>query len=295
MAMHKTERTGLVIAIFAHAAIVAALSIGLARRNDLTPPSKRITVQIADEVGLTSTSPTPFAVPAPDVAPEIGEAPPPPDTGEPSPAPTPSPVSSSAPVPSPAPSPSPKAAPKPAPAARKPSAKPAPKPTPAPAATPKADEPKKEAAAPRRYDSSARRRPDAPSGGSRLGANFLEGVSDQASTSTSRTPPAEKAGPAVLASLERELLRQVKPHWRPPTGADAEKLRTKVTARLDRSGNIIGQPQAVTTGETASNANQVSLHRERAIAAVRQGAPYNFPDQYYDAWSTIEPVLYLGL
>lgn len=132
--------------------------------------------------------------------------------------------------------------------------------------------------------------------GSRLGKDFLKGVTDTASTSSNQNIRAEKASSAAVASLERELYRLVKQKWRPPTGADAEKLRTKVTARLDRSGNIVGTPTATTTGITASNRSQADIHKERAIAAVKLASPYtSFPEKYYEEWQVIEPVLYLGI
>ncbi len=120
-------------------------------------------------------------------------------------------------------------------------------------------------------------------------------MTDKPSTSRAQTPPAATIGPAVVASLQRELLRQVKPHWVPPTGADAELLRTRVVVRLDENGNIVGTPQATTTGVNASNRAQEALHKERAIAAVRRAAPFKFPAQYYAEWQTIEPTFYLGL
>lgn len=132
--------------------------------------------------------------------------------------------------------------------------------------------------------------------GSRLGKDFLKGVTDQSSVSRNQNISAEKASSSAVASLRRELLRQVKPHWRPPTGADAEKLRTKVTARLDRSGNIVGTPTATTSGVNASNRSQAAIHKERAIAAVKLAAPFKtFPEKFYDEWQVIEPVLFLGV
>lgn len=132
--------------------------------------------------------------------------------------------------------------------------------------------------------------------GSRLGKDFLKGVTDQSSVSRNQNITAEKASASTVASLQRELNRLVKRHWKPPTGADAELLRTKVTARLDRSGNIVGTPSATTSGINASNQSQAAIHKERAIAAVKLAAPFTtFPEKYYDEWQVIEPVLYLGI
>lgn len=131
---------------------------------------------------------------------------------------------------------------------------------------------------------------------SRLGKDFLKGVTDTPSTSRNQNIRAQKASPSAVASLQRELYRLIKRKWRPPTGADAELLRTKVTARLDRSGKVVGTPTAKTSGITASNRAQVKVHQERAIAAVRLAAPYTtFPRKFYDEWKVIEPVLHISI
>ncbi|MDM7956376.1 cell envelope biogenesis protein TolA [Blastomonas sp.] len=300
--MEKSERLGLSVAVVAHVALFGVLSLGIASRSELKMPTEPISVQLTDEVGLVSTAPSPSqeaaTATAPELAPEIEKAQPAPE-----PEPTPAPA-----VKRPEP-PAPRAVERPSPpkpkAAERPRPAPVPKParsTPPPPAKPQpkaAEKPKPAAPA----DTSDRRRPDRPAAqpaakaprAPRIGKDFLEGVTDKASTSRSQTPPASVAGPAVVASLQRELLRQVKPHWVPPTGADADQLRTKVTVRLDESGNIVGSPSATTTGVTSSNRAQEGLHKERAIAAVRRAAPFKFPPQFYSEWQTIEPTFYLGL
>lgn len=300
--MEKSERLGLSVALVGHVAVFAVLSLGIASRSELKMPTDPISVQLTDEVGLVSTAPNPTrdaaTATAPDIAPEIEKAAPAPDS-------TPAPA-----VNRPEP-PAPKTIERPAPPQPKAAERPRPAPTPKPArasppppAKPQPAEKSKTAEKPKSSASTStadRRRPDRPAPAAkaprapRIGSDFLEGVTDKASTSRSQTPPAAVAGPAVVASLQRELLRQVKPHWVPPTGADAEQLRTKVTVRLDESGNIVGSPSASTSGVTASNRSQEALHKERAIAAVRRAAPFKFPPQYYSEWQTIEPTFYLGL
>lgn len=300
--MERSERLGLSVAVVGHVALFAALSLGIASRSELKMPTEPLTVTLTDEVGLVSQSPSPnteaATATAPEIAPEIEKAAP---VQEPEPAPTP-------PVKRPEP-PAPKAIERPSPpkpkAAEKPRPAPVPKParsTPPPPAKPQPKAAEKPKPSPPK-DTSERRRPDRPAAkpaaqaprAPRIGKDFLEGVTDKASTSRSQTPPAAAAGPAVVASLQRELLRQVKPHWVPPTGADAELLRTRVVVRLDEQGNIVGTPSASTTGVNASNRAQEALHKERAIAAVRRAAPFKFPAQYYSEWQTIEPTFYLGL
>jgi hypothetical protein len=128
--------------------------------------------------------------------------------------------------------------------------------------------------------------PTSRTGGSRMGADFLQGVG---SSEGNRGAPAEVAGPAVQASLAQAINRQLKPNWRPPEGIDADKLVTRVRFRLNRDGSLAGSPEIVgqTTGQTPSNQAQVARHRELALRAVRLTAPFELSEQYYDAWKTI--------
>ncbi|MEH6757913.1 MAG: cell envelope biogenesis protein TolA [Parasphingorhabdus sp.] len=267
--MEKAEKIGLGIAAAGHIALVGLLSLSLISQPDEAYKPKSIEVMIADEVGLESASPNPAMVPpATSVAPELGDPDPldqmQPELSEPEPI-----KLTKAPEVKPTP-PREKTAAKPKPKAP-PQAKPAEKAKP-------------------------QEEPKAKPKGSRLGKDFLKGVTDETSVSRNQNITAEKVSASAVASLQRELYRQVKQHWKPPTGADAELLRTKVTARLDRSGNIVGTPSATTSGITASNQSQADVHKERAIAAVRLAAPYTtFPEKFYDEWQVIEPILYLGI
>lgn len=127
--------------------------------------------------------------------------------------------------------------------------------------------------------------------GSRLGSDFLKGITDRQTASTAQTPRAA-AGPAVEASLAREVLRQLKPHWKAPTGADAEQLRTSVSIRLNVDGTVAAVRVMETTGVTDSNRGQVRLHQEAAVKAVRLAAPFVLPTELYDAWKVLEPVTF---
>src|SRR3546814_4474483 len=95
--------------------------------------------------------------------------------------------------------------------------------------------------------------------GSRLGSDFLKGIETERPTkSTSTTPPAEKMSSTQVASLNAEIYRQLKPHWKPPSGADAELLKTQLSVHLNRDGSLQGRPEVLdTTGVTASNKAQV--------------------------------------
>jgi outer membrane biosynthesis protein TonB len=268
--MDRAEATGLGVATAGHLALLAALTFGLATTRLPVPKSDPIEVSFVDEVGLESTVPTPAAVePAALLAPEEG----PPEAAMPAP-PQIQPVAQPQPAvraPAPAPAPAPKAAqPKPSPPPPKPAARAvAAKPNAAPA------KPAKAAAKP------AATRPTGRLSG------LLTGVSDRNTESRSTAAPAATAGPAVQASLGAEVRRQLKPHWKAPTGADAEQLRTEVVIALAQDGRVTDIRIVGTTGQTASNRPQVPLHREQAERAVRLASPFRLPAQYYEAWKSL--------
>ncbi len=263
--MQRAEATGLGVAVVGHALLFGALSLGLMIAPKPIPPlTQPVDIQIVDEVGLTDTAPDPSPVePAASVAPEVGP---------PVEAPLPEPITAPQPKVTPAPTPPPKAAPKVA----TPTPKPAPRAAPATPPRPKLalDLSRPSAEAPR---------------GSRLGTDFRKGLSDRPNASTAQTPRAA-AGPAVEASLAREVLRQLKPHWKAPTGADAEQLRTTLSISLTRDGTVAAVRVIDTTGVTDSNRGQVRLHQEAAVKAVRLAAPFVLPTELYDAWKVLEPV-----
>jgi len=126
-----------------------------------------------------------------------------------------------------------------------------------------------------------------PTGGSRLGDDFLRGVSD-GERNDARGTPAATFGAAEQASLSQAINRQLKPHWSAPSGADAEKLVTVLAWELNRDGSLAGRPRVVSqTGITDSNRPQADLHAERAIRAVQLAAPFKLPDEFYDKWRRI--------
>jgi outer membrane biosynthesis protein TonB len=266
--MDRAEKLGLGAATAGHVVLFGLLSVGfLATPNPMKIERNPVEVTFAEDVGLEATAPRASQQPpATSVAPELGEpapAPPQPSQALPQPAPVPA-------KPAPAPVPAPKPQPAKPPVRQQQVAKPAPaRPAPAAKAAPK---------------------------GARLGPDFLKGLTESASVSRSAQASSPTIGPREQASLAAELKRQLKPHWRPPSGADVEKLRVTIVANLREDGSIAGEPRVVgPSGLTPSNRAQADLFVERALAAVRRGAPYNFPKQYYAAWRTIRPQLYEGL
>jgi outer membrane biosynthesis protein TonB len=282
--MDRSETLGLGIATAGHVLLLAALSLGLL--NAPMPETLRpapIDVELVDQVALESMA-RQSAPPPPSEAPEVGP------TEEPAPAPTP------APTPAPAPTP-----PKPAPEPPKPKLTPAPAPKPAPpkpkprpaASTPKST------SAPAKPTAKTAPAKDAGKGkasaakGSRLGPDFLKDIeAESASARANPAPAAAKMGAADVRALNAEINRQIKPYWRPPSGADADKLVTLLSVHLDRDGAVVGRPELVDQqGVTEANRAQAALHAERAIQAVLRASPFqNLPPQYYEQWNWLKPL-----
>ncbi len=277
--IERSESAGLTLSLLGHVALFGLLSVGfLATPNPLKLKPTPIEVALVDDVAPVSTAPNPTSeAPAAKLAPV--EAPVEPEPAPPQPAPNPAPPTKPQPAP-------PKPAPAPVPDAVKPAPRTPPKAAPArtPAKPATAQAPAKPAPA---------RRPVAPTG--RLDG-ILSGISDRPSTSKSTTPPAATAGPEVKAALGAAIIRQIRPHWAPPSGADSDKLRTTVTVRLNEDGSLAGEPRVSSqTGVTDSNRAQAALARDRAIRAVKLAAPFKLPPQFYGAWKVIAPVLYEDL
>lgn len=254
--MRREERIGLGIAAALHVALLAAFLFQPTSRADMSP-TQRMTVNLASEVGLEATAPDPVPESRAAIAPTLADTP--------------------QPVPEPA--------------------EPVAEPQPQPAPQPRVERPVVSAAKPRPADTTPRRRPDTPSkaaakpapksGGSRVGDNFLAGMGDSAATSETRAP-ASSAGPANTASLLQAIVRNIKPHWQPPSGPDVDQLVSKIRFRLNRDGSLNGRPQLVgQRGENATNATQAGRHAEQAIRAVQLAAPFDLPEEYYDSWKTV--------
>ncbi len=184
--------------------------------------------------------------------------------------------------------PQPVAAAAPAPAAAEPEmteaeSPPAPEPKPAPKPVAKTPTPPKATAKPeptKTKPAQAQRRPG-------LSRDLVAGLTD---TPSAAGTPAKTASVAVASSIGAEIRRQLKPHWKSPTGADVELLRTTLIVHLKRDGTIDGTPTLDSqTGVNESNRSQARLHIDQAIRAVRLAAPFQLPAEYYDAWKIIRP------
>lgn len=259
----RAEKTGFGVALAGHVLLFAALSLGIFSRAKLPSVNDPLDVILVDEVGLRSALPNPSTEPpAPSEAPELA----PPE--EPAPVePTPAPVE---------PTPRPKASdatqvPKPA---DKP--KPAEKPQPTP---------KKEEA----QDKSDRRRPDRDArgkaekpGGSRLGANFLKGISDDPKGKAS-TPRAAVSG-AAMQGLAAALARQFKPCYELGSlqGTPAMSIVTTLRLRYKPDGTVALAPELVEqTGIEASNQSYARQMSDIAKRAVLRCSPVRLPEELY--------------
>jgi outer membrane biosynthesis protein TonB len=274
--MDRAEQAGLGVAITGHVALFAALSLGLLSAPELPKlDNQPVEVTLATEIDLKSAAPTP-APPAP-AQPQAEPAPP-----------EPAPIL---------------AAPPPPPLIEKPQPKPVAKAEPAPKPKPKVEtKPKPVKVA--KADPEARRRPG-------LSNSIVAGLSDTPSQAKPTKPskvappsaaPAEPAGVSAAAmtgaqkaSLNSLIYTQLRPHWRPPSGADAELLITRLSVRLNKDGSLAADPEVITQdGINDSNRSQAKLHADRAIQAVRRAAPFNLPPQFYDGWKWLKPLNFDG-
>lgn len=275
--LSRDERIGLGIALGLHVALVAVLLVRPDRAPVFEPP-ERMTVNLATDVGLEATAPDPVPESRAAIAPELSPEP--------------------ARVVEPAPAPEPAAEPlvRPAPAPLRPVVTSSPKPKPAPrATTPPRPRPTTASTEPRRRPDTPSSRtqstpaPPKPAGGSRVGSDFLAGAGDSTATAETRVP-ASQIGASAKASLVQALSRQLKPHWKPPSGPDVEKISTYLRFRLNENGSLAGRPEVVRqTGVTDLNRNQAERHAELAMRAVQLAAPFKLPDEYYNAWKLVGP------
>lgn len=250
--LSREEMVGLLLAGAAHVALAWMLVTQRPDPRPLTPP-ERITVSLAEDVGLDSAAPDPSPDPAAAMAPELAPLPEPPVAAPPPPVrPT------ARPTPTPTPRATRTARPTPAPTATR-SARPTPAPT-----------------------SSATR-----AGAGRINENFLDGTSD---ATGDRGQAADRASPQQQASIAASVIRQLKPHWNPPSGVDVDRLVTVVRFRLNRDGSLNGSPEVVRqTGVNDNNRLQAPRHAEQALRAVRlaAGQGFDLPAQFYSEWDVL--------
>lgn len=264
------ERTGLIVAVVLHLALLAMLVVqGLFPAPAIEPP-QRMTVSLAEDVGMAATAPDPVAESRASAAPamETNPAPAPPQEQ-----PAPPQVQRPVPPQAQAPAPSTRAA-----ADTRPRRRP---------------DPPRTQAQPQRSAAAASSRAESPpqrsqrSGGSRLSDNFLEGAGDSSRSNETRVP-ASQIGNSAKASIIQAVARQIKPHWEPPNGPEVDKIVSYVRFRLNPDGTLAGRPEVVRqTGVNDTNRAQAGRHGEQAVRAVQLAAPFELPDEYYEAWKVV--------
>ena len=263
--MDRAELAGTGAALAFHVALVAALSLHLAR-VDTPPEPPSMEVELVDEVGLTAAAPQALP-PPPSQAPEIGEA----EPIAPAPAPALAP-------PPPAPAIVPTPAPRPVPAIRPaPPAKRAP-----PRAAPSKPAPAKAPARP------------APRV-SRIGDDFLKGIGDDAPASRAPAKPAAATfNAAAKADVASAIAAQIRPCAlrQRALGEGANRIRVVLNIRLTRAGRLQGTPTVIrVTGDDEDNLQYVELVKDQAIASYRECAPLRLPAELYQTpqggWSNI--------
>ena len=255
---HSEDGIGLVAAIVLHALLVGVLAWQVLFTPSLPSIPERMTVSLATEVSLESTAPDPVAESRASIAPTLTEEPAPPveetpiETAQPDAAPPPRPQTRTQPRPQ--------------------------------TRTPPPDTRQRRRPEPQRQPPATTRQ---SAGGSRIGNNFLEGQGAATNTDEVRIP-ANQIGRSARASLQQAINRQLRPYWDAPSGLDAEQLVTVLAFRLNEDGSLAGRPRVVSqSGITDSNRPQAPLHAERAIRAVQRAAPFDLPDEYYNAWRNI--------
>lgn len=120
-----------------------------------------------------------------------------------------------------------------------------------------------------------------------MGDDFLGGAGNSTTTTETRLP-ASQIGASARASLVDGLAREIRPHWQPPNGPEVDKIVTVLRFRLNENGSLAGKPSVVRqTGVNDTNRAQAARHAEQAIRAVQLAAPFDLPEQYYEAWKNV--------
>ena len=303
--MDRAERTGLGVAAIGHIALFVALSLSLFSARIPKPPiADTMDVQFVDKVGKTSAAPkVSQEAPAPSVAPEKGapeDTPPPPPKAEPVPKPQPRPTPPKpAPAPpKPEPRPEPKPEPKPKPAPPKPAEKPKPekeqaKPAPEKTAKPTPAKPAKKAGLSSDFLSDLP--PDKPGTakpkGSRLGSDFLKGLSPSKAPGKASAPHAAAISAQSMSGLIGLIASKVKPCYNPPAGgADSGQIVTILSIRMNKDGSVANVTPGAQSGVNGSNSAYARQMADAAVRAVKRCSPITgLPPELYDGgWSDFD-------
>lgn len=274
-----SNRSAVAVAIAAHVLIIGLLSVQwtAGKRSFENPPME---VDLIAETAPSSTAPiiTPDA-PAARLGEEDQR-----DIAAPEPEPVPAPPAPPQPRPTPP-------TPKPSPPTKAAEARPAPRPV--PKAVPKAPPPAtKKPAATARPTPATPKAPAAQPKSNPRPTGRLDGIVDGLSKAPSRSSqskgaPASATAAEVKRSIDVAIDGAILPFWRRnvPSGVDIDQLRVVLRINLSRDGRVSNITQVgELSGKTDSNAPQQALFVERAMRSIRQGAPFDLPEEYYDQW-----------
>lgn len=274
--MTRGEKIGLGAAVAGHMVLFGLLSVGfLATPNPISLKSTPIDVSLVDEVALHSASPNITEDPARSIAPDIGA---------PTDAPPPSSDSAADLTPTP-PQPQPEAASKPSETSKPSPEKPSSSKREETKSPPKRETGKRsESKAPAKSQGSDSKSESKRPRGSRLGDDFLKGITDNGK-GKAETPRAEEIGSAVIANLSDAIRRQVQPcaNRIPNPGPGANEIVTKLRIQMDPDGSLGARPELRgQTGVNGQNQRYARRVAELAMSAFIACAPYRLPKEYYD-------------
>jgi len=207
--MERAEAAGLGVAVVAHGALLAALTLGLFSAATPPPPAPSIEVSFVEQVALETAAPVPASAPPPSAPEEVAV---------PDDAPTPSEAAPEAPVLAPAPVP-----------------RPTPRPTP-PRASDSRD---------RRRPEEPRQTTGQRARAIRLADLNLDSLGrDPAARPTPQAAPAAAMSAQAAANIAQAIIRQVQPcaDRQVHPGPGAERIVTPIRLRLNRDGSLQGRP-----------------------------------------------------
>ncbi|MCI1142024.1 hypothetical protein MOP88_06455 [Sphingomonas sp. WKB10] len=130
--------------------------------------------------------------------------------------------------------------------------------------------------------------------GSRLGDNFLAGLTSEKSTSTSTAPRAAKIDARALAGIIDAIERQIRPcaMRQVNPGPGANEILTVLDLRLNEDGSLAATPKMVRqSGITDENERYKQRVIDLGIAAFKGCSPLKLPPEYYSTpsggWNAI--------
>lgn len=267
MAMDQSDRMGLGVAVGGHAALLAAMALGLFMSTERLQKPEPIAVSLVGEIAEVSTAPD--AIQEESAPPAAGEV----EPAEPPPAPVmqiekPVEKSQLRPVEKPVkrdipPPPSKTAIKKPV------VKKPLPKIASATTKSGRGTTPAKPGGLSKSFEDSINAVGRAPGAGKAVGT------------------PAAKTGAEVRRSVTALLGPQIQRRVESctPTGIELNKIITTVTLSLDRSGKLLSVSYGGQTGVNDSNRPQAEPLKQCILQSVRAASPYQDLDpEYHDVW-----------